>query len=890
VGASAVRLRSARVATTLVAVAILGLAVVAPARAEFGLRSFSTTFTDAAGNAMNLAGGHPDMTTIFRMNEVGGAPDGTLRNVEIDLPPGLYGDPSVAGTCAMAELIASEGFCPPAAQVGTVFIEFVNAPSPLPQWELSPMFEFPIYAMASTSQQATVLGADVFNTLFRVGVSPRTGSDYSLTAKISNLNQGIINYATKLVLWGVPADPVNDARRFFGFDSPGASAGLAPRPFLSLPARCAEVRTEIRIASWQQPEIWHSGSDVAPRLSGCDGLRFEPKLDAHPQGEGAGAPASFAIDLALPQSDAVNGQATPQLRRASIALPAGLTVSPGAAAGLRSCSDEQLALGTATEPSCPPGAKIGTARIDAPVLKGELSGDILLGTPRPGELLRIFLVVRGFGVLMKIPGVARPDPQSGQLTAIFEEMPQLPFESVHLEFRGGPRAVLATPASCGVYGSRAELTSWASPVPVSIESSFPVAQTCGRDVEFAPLLEAGTESPRAGSYSPFVFRLLGRDGQQNIAKADVTLPAGVLARLVGVPRCDESSAASGACPAASRVGSSIVGVGRGQSPLYVPQPGRGPAPVFLAGPHAGAPYSLVVVLPTQAGPFDFGNVVVRSALFVNPVTAQLRVETDPLPQLIEGVPIVYRDIRLTLDRPHFTLNPTSCQRTDVRAALASAAGRTATASAPFRATGCGRLGFRPRLALRLSGPTHRSAHPRLGLILHPRPGDTNIGSLAITLPATEYLDTRSIRNVCSRRQYAKGSCPADSVYGHAEAWSPLLGKPLRGPVYLRESSRRLPDLVAALDGRIHLDLVGRIDSVDARVRSTFESVPDVPLHKLTLSMRGGRRGLLVNNAGLCGTAPRALVQLEGHSGRWRQARPLVQVDCAQRRHTGTSAR
>ena len=169
------------------------------------------------------------------------------------------------------------------------------------------------------------------------------------------------------------------------------------------------------------------------------------------------------------------------------------------------------------------------------------------------------------------------------------------------------------PPSCGSYSSRGEFTPWASDVPVSSTAPLTIDAGCGKGGAFNPDLRAGTASSAGGAFSPFVLRVTRNDGEQNISRIDATLPEGLLAKLAGVPLCGDAQAASGDCPAASQVGTTTVGGGAGSSPIYVPQPGKAPTAVYLAGPYKGAPYSLVVKVPAQAGPFDLGTVAVRNA-------------------------------------------------------------------------------------------------------------------------------------------------------------------------------------------------------------------------------------------------------------------------------------
>jgi hypothetical protein len=286
-----------------------------------------------------------------------------------------------------------------------------------------------------------------------------------------------------------------------------------------------------------------------------------------------------------------------------------------------------------------------------------------------------------------------------------------------------------------------------------------------------------------------------------------------------------------------------------------------------------------MVIPTVAGPFDLGTVLVRVAVYVDPATAQITAVSDPFPAILRGIPLDVRSVQVSLNRAGFTLNPTSCGPETILGSTTSDPEPRPQLTSSFQMGECGRLGFDPGIAVRLMGPAHRGAHPKLRTVLTPRHGDANLRRVAITLPETELLDSRHIGAVCTRPQFANHRCPADSAYGYARAWTPLLDRPLEGPVYLRASGTRLPDLAATLSGQIDLDLVGRIVSVHGRLRNTFRALPDAPLSRVVVTMKGGDRGLLVNTGGLCDAKPYVDIALAAHNGKVRNAALVVGTAC-----------
>jgi hypothetical protein len=412
----------------------------------------------------------------------------------------------------------------------------------------------------------------------------------------------------------------------------------------------------------------------------------------------------------------------------------------------------------------------------------------------------------------------------------------------------------------------------------------------------APKLTAGTLAPEAGKYSPMVFKLSREDGSQRLGRVEATLPPGLSAKLAGVAECPEAGIAQArsreapeegtleqsdpSCPAASEVGTVTAGAGAGPTPYYT----TGHA--YLAGPYKGAPLSVVAIAPAVAGPFDLGAVVVRSALYLDPETAQARIVSDPLPQILHGVPVDLRSVAVNASRPNFTLNPTSCAEKSFGGTVASALGATVPLAERFQVGGCESLPFKPKLSTRLFGPTNRGAHPRLRAVFTAKSGEANTARISFALPHSEFIDQGHFRTICTRVQFAANQCPAGSVYGHIKAITPLLDYPLQGPIYLRSSSHQLPDAVAALRGPpsqpLEFDLDGRVDSVNGGIRTTFETVPDAPVTKAIVTLQGAKKGLFQNSTNICKGTFRATLLLEAQNGKAHDIRPALKADCGKK--------
>jgi hypothetical protein len=964
----------------ILAGATLGIAAtvsVTPASADFGIANFDAQIAGPSGEMFTQAAGHPaaittelnfnarlkSFETPFGRNETLW-PDGFAKDVVVETPAGLVGNPTAIPTCDLDQLaftsISSElhgPLCSPSSQVGRadVVVDGVFTPNlvieGLPIFNVTPPPGVPARFAFTIGLTGVVITLDA---------KVRSGSDYGVSVTSADISQGLALLGTKVTLWGAPAAPDHDTER----SCPGDFSPPTNKPcqtdaplvsFLRLPTSCPPdpkitgLTFSALADSYERPGQFQSRSfqtHIAPGLidesafpgllppnwgpvqgtERCDEVPFDPTISAQPTTQKADTPTGLSLDLALPQTTDPKTVASSDLMDATVTLPNGMAVNPAQADGLHACASSQIGLHgtnfstpapihfTATPAACPDSSKIGTVSIQTPLLDHPVNGAVYLAAQNDNpfhSLLAMYLVAEDeqSGVLLKLPGLIEAG-KNGQLTTTFENQPQLPFETLHLELFGGERAPLINPPTCGEYAAQAKLTPWARPdEEVPLSSSFQITEgpngsPCpSKPLGFDPKLTAGTQSPIAGAFTPFNLRLTREDATQRLSGLSLTPPPGLLASLKGIAYCPDSTLASisdqegtGAaqianpsCPASSLVGTVTAGAGAGPTPFYTDK-GR----AYLAGPYKSAPLSLAVVAPAVAGPFDLGSVVVRNALRIDPETAKITALSDPIPTILHGIPLDLRDLRVDLDRPNFTLNPTSCDPMAVNATVSGDEGASANLSDHFQVGECGALAFKPKLTLRLKGKTKRTGHPALRATLTmPQKGpNANIAKAAVTLPHSEFLAQAHIRTICTRVQYAAGGgggeqCPKGSVYGHARAFTPLLDQPLEGPVYLRSSNHPLPDLVASLGGQIHIDLVGRIDAPHGGIRNTFEAVPDAPVSKFVLTMQGGSKGLLENSTDLCKGAHRATVRFDGQNGKLHDLRPVVRADCGKgKKHKG----
>jgi hypothetical protein len=874
-------------ATAIVSLAFLSVwSGVASAENEefdkFAVESVSVNLTD------KQAGAHADMTIAIKLTSEGDKPYGRARDIEIELPPGVLGNPQAIPRCSAEQLGdgPEDSACPFDTQVGTTQVRVISPTAGL--------FSEPVYNMAPPRGTDIVarLGfiAVGWPAFINIRVDP---VDFGLTATVEGIPAASGLSQATTTIWGVPSASVHDVDRITpmeaktGAGPPEGRPVPARGPFLSNPTDCSLARqVTVSARSYQLTVQPPPKSAAFPPITGCGKVSFAPTFTTAVTNPEAAAPTGVNTELSVFQEESAFGLASSTLKSARVTLPPGFAINPAAADGLEACSAEQVGYGRNVSSSCPGAAKIGSIEADVPALEEPLHGAVYQRTPEPGHLFGFWVVADEQGVHLKLPAQIEPNPLTGQVTVVLDHiaglggLPQVPVADLKLNVFGGPRAPLATPAGCGTYLTQFSFAPWSGRPPV--EASTPMQITAGCDKGgFHPRIQAGSLSPVGGHYAPFAFTLTRQDGEGSPSTIAMHLPKGVLAKLAGVPLCPEANTANGSCPSASRLGSLTAASGVGGAPLWLPQPGKAPTAAYLAGPYKGAPYSIVSVVPAQAGPFDLGLVVNRAGIYVNPDTAQASVVTDPLPQILEGVPVSYRTIHVLVDRPNFTLNPTSCRAKQTVATITAADGRVAEASDGFQATNCAKLAYSPKLRLSFKGQMNRTGNPAVRATLTQKPGQANTAAATVLLPKSEFIDNAHISNPCTRVQFAVEACPPQSVLGSVEARSPLLDKPLRGKIYFRSNGgdRELPDLVADLRGQLRIVLVGFIDSVKGRVRTRFLDVPDAPVTSFKMKLFGGKRGLIENSRNLCTSKPRFELRLGAQNGRSSVTNPRIDLPC-----------
>ncbi len=872
------------------------------ARADSPIYDFDVSTTSTQ------AGGHPDIRTLVWMGNRNTqqipAPSCDCqdpKDITVEMPTGIIGNPNAVPRCSAADF--ANLVCPPEAQVGVV-LPGINSERPEENTGES-LGLAAVYNLLPHPGQAGLLGFNVpfLKAPIFLVINSRTENDYGLEVSTTDIAHPLPLAYVDLTLWGVPASPTNDVdRQPPGWDSslqgknPPTPTNAPLRAFLNSPTTCDDQSLAAGVTVTSYDGGVTRAISPFPPTTGCDQLSFNPSLYAQPTTTETDTASGLNVDLQVPQPTSPSVPSPSQIRATTVTLPVGVSINPNAADGKLACSDADSSIGTREPAHCPETSKVGTVSVDSSALPGPIPGFIYLGEPKPGDPYRLLLTADGYNVHVKLAGSAEADPQTGQLTVSFQNLPQTPFSDFNMHFFGSERGLLATPSQCGTFPVTSTFTPWDSALSEQTSSQFftlgggPGGSPCPPATRpFAPSAHAGVADKTAGLHAPFSLTVNRPDGDQNLTALNVTTPPGFTATLAGVPYCPEATlaamAAPGAsgraelaaasCPAGSQIGVASAGAGAGTHPVFLS--GR----VYLAGPYRGAPLSLAVVTPAVSGPYDLGNVVVRAALHVDPATARITAVSDPLPQILDGIPLRLRYVFVNLDRPGFTLNPTNCNPFAVGTELFGDQGGRASLTTQFQIANCRDLDFGPRLNLRLTGGVNRRGHPAIHASLKAAPGESNISRVSTALPKGELLDNSHIGTPCTRPQFASRTCPESSLIGTAEAVTPLLDKPLSGNVYLRVNpAHKLPDIVADLRGQINIELAGKVDTVHGgALRTTFEGVPDAPVTSFKLDLLGGAKGLLQNSKSLCGKAKRAEVKMTGQNGAVVSSRPKLQTTC-----------
>jgi hypothetical protein len=911
----------------IVGVALSFFVSVGLALASFGLQRFGYTAVDQAGSPAVQAGSHPwELSTFFDLNDKINlneerVPDGDVKDIEVDPPFGLVGNPGATPKCSIesfttppkekellpprSSFVFEGGTCPDDSQIGVADLRLAGGLAPNEGSFIG------VYNLIPPPGVPAEFGFDYLGAPVLFRASLRDDGSYGLAVRASNVSQTLHVFGATVTLWGLPADRSHDALRGECLGGEGLPAGppegcpseLALRPFLTLPTSCLATLPvmTIRADPWQEPAAFISASSAnhdaegdPVGIAGCGRLDFAPSFTIRPQTEAADSPTGMEADLAVPQNESPNGLAESHLKDAVVTLPTGMVINPSAADQREVCSPAQIELDGQSAPKCPDASKVGSVVATTPLLADKLTGAVYLAQQEDNpfdSLLAIYVVVEGDGVWVKLAGQVHANPITGQLTATFngvpsfeghpavEGEPQLPFSDLKLNFFGGPRAVLMTP-ECGNYAANAQFTPWSGqPAVAPPIALFKITTGCGEG--FAPGFAAGTVSNQAGGFSPFITSISRSDQDRGLGQVGVKLPPGVLGMLSKVTLCSDTGVAQQACPETSQIGHLNATAGAGPTPVSLPQAGRPEDPVFLTGPYGGGPFGLAILVHAEAGPFNLGTITIRAGIHVDSHTGQITVLTDPLPTILRGIPLDVRSATVTIDRAgfaanEFTFNPTDCKVLAATGTVASIHGAGANVSTRFQAADCASLPFKPKFTASTWGGTSKRLGASLDVKVASSTGQANIGKVLVSLPKQLPARLTTLQQACTEAAFAQNpaTCPAASNVGTATAVSPVLNVALTGPAYLvSHGGAAFPDLVVILQGQgVRLDLVGNTNIKQGITTSTFNAVPDAPISSFELTLPQGRHSALGANlpaaahGGFCGTKLVMPTTITGQNG------------------------
>ena len=854
---------------------VLGVADSAYAESGVVPGSFTVTALNRDGTIDSQAGSHPyEYVVAFAFNEDSEKHvEGSVRDVNVDLPPGLVGDPTAVPRCDREDFEGSVPSCSAATQLGVIEAT-TQGTAPVEA-------TLPLYSIVPPRGVPATLGGSVIGFNVLENASVRTGSDNGISVDTNNIPSEQVVKVREIV-WGNPADPAHNPERTCsgGEAKLGCASGVPSRPFLTLPTSCASpLQADLSVDFRDAPGVLlgsepafseDAGGNPAP-LSGCERLAFEPSLKVSPDTSFADSPAGLTASVNVGQAglEAPEGLSSADIKNTTVVLPEGVAINPGQAAGLQACPRSASGIGSEGPASCPNASQVGTVHIKTPLLEEELEGDVYVLPSNPPDLeLLVAASDPVAGIYLKLVGHVHLDAVTGRLTTTFSETPQLPFTSFRLSFSGGAQAALTTPTRCGVYTTQTDFTPWSTPFTPDDLTSDSFAITAGTNggpcppaqLPFTPSMIAGSTTDQAAGYTDFSLLLTRGDDQQRISGLQFKTPEGLLGMISKVPLCQEPQASEGACASSSQIGHTIVESGPGPYPLVVPQPGQPPAPIYLTGGYKGAPYGLSIVVPLVVGPFTLQTQVVRARIEVDPHTSRLTVTTDPLPTLIDGVPADLRTIDAVIDRPGFMFNPTNCAPQAFTGTATSTEGATAPLQSSFQVGSCQSLKFAPKFSVSTSGKTSKangaSLTAKLSYPNAPQGTQANITRVKVDLPKQLPSRLTTLQKACTNAQFETNpaGCPAASKIGMATVTTSLLPVPLVGPaIFVSHGGEAFPSLTMVLQGdNVTVDLVGTTFISKAGITSTtFKTVPDVPFNTFTLTLPQGKYSALAANGNLC---------------------------------------
>jgi hypothetical protein len=856
------------------------------------------------------SGAHPalDIGIEFDNRAGGTVPDTAVTDFQSfteHLGPGIVANPHATATCSQSDFDSeAPGFpgissfaplCNPSTQVGsstvTLLIPAVDGSGNV---TFQPQ-DFPgqVYNLAPEPGEAARLGITtvlsppdpdnpngsgfIIKLVAPITVDPK---DFGLNTTVTDPLAAFPVEGIKLSLWGYAAPGLS-----------GGSPQLAP--FFTNPTTCAPATVSVTATSITTASDPNTGSTflLHPQTStnsasytptDCAHEPFDSSVSLAASTTSTDTPAEVTVHVD-PAAPADAQRVTSYVKRTSVTLPPGMFLNPVRADGTDVCTADQFdARDRSTGTDCPASSQIGTASFVSPQLGG-FSGNVYLSTGTADDVIRLFVdvpVLDG-SLHVKLVGDVRPNPATGQVTTVFDNLPPTAFTDFTLKLTGGSHAGLLTPAACGTGTVTADLTPFngqpdstpASPFTTSFDGNGGACPNL-----FRPSLSASLSNPAAGQTSSYSLTFARPDRDRQFDAASINLPAGLVGNLAlpGLTKCSLEAAEAGACRTSSRLGPAQVNVGPAS---------QGSTPVTLTGDvfltealQPGDPAGLSVRVPAKIGAIDLGKSIIPVRLALRPdggLTA-----TTSLPQFQDGVPTDISSATITLDRPGFMRTPSSCGLQRYAATFTGIGGGSAAAAFTGSLSGCEKLGFAPKLSVKLNaaGATKAGAHPSLSTVLTQRVGEAAPRSVRVVLPAALSTNLKALNAACTQAAYDAGKCGSAASPGTATATSPLLSQQLGGTAYfVKTSSGKLPKLVVALRGPLSIDVTGTLNVARNGQLTTTIAAPDLPITRFALSLHGGSSGVLITNKSLCSKRFFTSVSSVGQNGKKASQRAATAI-------------
>jgi hypothetical protein len=377
----------------------LALALVLAATMASGAGAASAqalTVSATAAPASTTAGANSDVNVQMSFS------GGQVRDLRVELPPGLVGNPNATPRCTVTQLQASA--CPANTQVGEVeaVANILSLPAPVNvSGELYNLDPQPGEPARFGIVLSPPVGSDI---ILQSAVQLR--SDYGLDTVITNIpNTTLVSGDTTIVSQDIT---------LYG------SRPWMSGPFMRNPTSCGSKTVTVDA----DPYSGAAASDEASfAIDSCASLDFSPEFSATVGGQGMTAQNTLtSVTTAIDQAATEAG-----LRRAVVLTPADFGANVAQLDGVCSPGDFQAG-------SCPATSVVGNAVATSPLLSAPLTGPVVLVDT--DELPLIGLDLSG-QLSFKLLGTLAFDNK-----VTFDNLPDIPIAHFELQFAGGPEGLL----------------------------------------------------------------------------------------------------------------------------------------------------------------------------------------------------------------------------------------------------------------------------------------------------------------------------------------------------------------------------------------------------------------------------------------------------------------